>query len=130
MARTGPEIPHPTIKVLRPVALSTGRSLLQAEDSPQQVRKHPVEERERIAAYGTDPRVVERGEAPFAALASGDEGLNRIACAGRRMLPSDHGPSVAASGLWPKHRVITTPHAKRRSNILRRPGSPEPSVTA
>src|SRR5918992_2088025 len=48
------------------------------EDTPEFVGDSPEQERGRVVAYGTNAAVVERGKAPFGAIAHGDEGLDRI----------------------------------------------------
>src|SRR5215210_9526398 len=83
MARTGPAMPQPTIKAFRCVVPGMGsllmrRPLVEVKDLPQPIRKRPDQERYRVAAYGADPGVLERGETPFAVLARGDEGLDRV----------------------------------------------------
>src|SRR5215203_5324433 len=107
MASTGPEIPQPTIKALRPVALYTGHSLLRIEDLPQQVRDRPDQERSRVATYRPDPGVLERGEAPLAPIARGDEGLDRVALRRGPALASHHG---AAHRVHHGHVGAQEPH--------------------
>jgi hypothetical protein len=49
--------------------------LVKAKNLPQPVRKRPYQERGRVA-HDPAPGVLERSEAPFAALTCGDEGLD------------------------------------------------------
>ena len=65
--------------------------------------------------YGMEPGVLKRSEAPFALLARGDEGLDRVAFGYRVGLASRHRPPTACikatSGLR-KRTSLTSPTSR------------------
>src|SRR3712207_4912582 len=86
MASTGPEIPQPIIRALRP--LPTRQSSFRSEDPPEQVGERPEQEGDHTTHYGTHAGVLERGESPPIALPRRDEGLDRV--------PLRRGPGLSA----------------------------------
>jgi hypothetical protein len=91
-------------------------SLVQAKSLPQPIRKRPYQEGNRAAPYWADPSILERGEAPFAALKRGNEGLDRVALRRGFSFARHHRPAyrVHHSNIWTQEpHILDLPYKAR-----------------
>ena len=108
--------PPPRSEHLFATVLLMRSSLVQAKSLPQPIRKHPYQEGNRVAPYWADPSILERGEAPFAALTRGNEGLDRVALRRGFSFARHHRPAyrVHHSNIWTQEpHILDLPYKAR-----------------
>src|SRR5215218_5995016 len=108
--------PPPRSDYLFATVLLMRSSLVQAKSLPQPIGKRPYQEGNRVAPYWADPSILERGEAPFAALTRGNEGLDRVALRRGFSFARHHRPAyrVHHSNIWTQEpHILDLPYKAR-----------------